>query len=125
MDHRETLARFEAAANEADFALVAPLVARDAVYWFTDGSFVGLDAVRDAFEATWATIRDETYRIEDVRWIAVSDTVAACIYRFRSQGTVDGRPFSATGRGTNVLVRGPLGWQIVHEHLSHEPGPQP
>lgn len=113
--------QFERAANQGDFDLVAPLIAPDAVYWFTDGSFEGLDAVRRAFETTWATIRNEQYRIEDVRWVALSETVAACIYRFRSEGLVDGRPFSATGRGTNVLVRGQDGWRIVHEHLSRDP----
>jgi ketosteroid isomerase-like protein len=119
--HRETFARFEDAANSADFDKVAPLIADDAVYWFTDGSFEGLPAVRRAFEATWDAIHDEVYRIEDVRWIAVSETVAVCIYRFVSSGLVDGRPFSASGRGTNVLARGPAGWKIVHEHLSREP----
>jgi ketosteroid isomerase-like protein len=123
MDHRQTLARFEVAANRADFDLISPLIAANAVYWFTDGSFEGLDAIRHAFERTWATIRDETYRLEDVRWIAVSDTVATCVYRFRSEGTVDGQPFFAIGRGTNVLVRGREGWKIVHEHLSRDPAP--
>jgi ketosteroid isomerase-like protein len=121
VDHRETLALFEEAANSADFDRVAPLIADDAVYWFTDGSFEGLDDVRQAFEQTWATIREETYRIGDARWIAVSDTVAVCVYRFTSSGMVDGHPFAASGRGTSVLVRGTGGWKIVHEHLSKDP----
>jgi|SRR5579863_3216460 ketosteroid isomerase-like protein len=121
MDHRDTFAQFEAAANGTDFDQVAPLIADDAVYWFTNGSFEGLAAVRGAFEDTWETIQDETYRIEDPRWIAVSDTVAVCIYRFTSNGSVDGRPFSATGRGTNILAKSDDVWKIVHEHLSKDP----
>jgi ketosteroid isomerase-like protein len=123
VDHRETLARFEAAANSADFDRVAPLIADDAVYWFTDGSFEGLDDVRRAFERTWGRIREETYRIHDVRWIAVSEAVAVCVYRFTSSGLVTGVPLVATGRGTNVLVREGGVWKIVHEHLSEDPPP--
>lgn len=122
MDHHEVFALFEQAANGTDFDQVAPLIADDAVYWFTGGSFEGADEVRRGFERTWATIRTETYRIEDCRWVAESDTVAVCVYRFRSRGVVDGQRVEATGRGTNVLVRGPSGWTIVHEHLSADPG---
>lgn len=122
MDHREVLALFEQAANGGDFDQVAPLIADNAVYWFTDGSFEGADEVRRGFERTWEAIRTETYSIEDCRWLAESDTVAVCVYRFRSRGLIDGRPVEATGRGTTVLQRGPRSWAIVHEHLSAEPG---
>ncbi|MGH8980159.1 MAG: YybH family protein [Acidimicrobiales bacterium] len=121
MNHEETLARFEQAANSADFDQVAPLIDEHAIFWFTDGSFEGVAEVQRAFEETWATIREETYRIEGTRWIAVSDTVAVCVYRFSSSGIVDGHPFASTGRGTNVLVRGTDGWKIGHEHLSKDP----
>jgi hypothetical protein len=53
--------------------------------------------VRWAFEKTWATSREETSHIEVCPWIAVSDTLAACVYKFTSSGMVDGRPFVATG----------------------------
>lgn len=119
------MARFEEAANSGDFSNVAPLLAPDAVFWFTDGSFEGVDEVRRAFEATWAVIRDETYRIEGVRWLALSGSVAVCAYRFSSHGTVNGEPFSASGRGTTVLVRGQDGWRIAHEHLSLPPAQDP
>ena len=123
IDHEQTFASFETAANSTDFDQVEPLIAADAIYWFTDGSFHGIDEIREAFEATWETIRGETYQIEDLRWIAVSETVAVCVYRFRSQGSIDGRPFAATGRGTNVLVNRDGAWTIVHEHLSNAPRP--
>jgi len=92
IDHEQTLSSYEKAANSGDFDQVEPLIANDALYWFTDGSFDGIDEIRRAFEATWATIHDETYEIEDIRWVAVSKTVAVCI-----------------------------AWTIVHEHLSKAP----
>lgn len=37
----------------------------------------GIDLIREAFEATWQAIRDETYRIEDLRWVAASQQADA------------------------------------------------
>jgi len=68
IDHEQTLSSYEKAANSGDFDQVEPLIANDALYWFMDGSFDGIDEIRGAFEATWATINDETYEIEDIRW---------------------------------------------------------
>jgi ketosteroid isomerase-like protein len=99
------------------------MIADDAVYWFTDGEFVGLDAIRDAFETTWQTIAEERYTLQDVRWLVVADDAAVCLYQFRSEGVVGGRPFAAGGRGTTVFARIDGRWQIVHEHLSRAAAP--
>lgn len=107
------------------FAAVAPLIAEDAVFWFSDGSHAGLPAIRAAFEATWAALAGERYRIEGLDWIARGAEAAACTYRFRWRATVEGAPRDGAGRGTTVLRRGAAGWRIVHEHLSglpDEPG---
>ncbi|MDA8206391.1 MAG: nuclear transport factor 2 family protein [Thermaerobacter sp.] len=104
MDVQQTLRQYEQAANSRDFDHVAPMVADHAVYWFSDGEFEGLDAIRGAFEMTWNTIEQERYAIEDVQWVVVGDQAAVCIYQFRSEGVVRGRPFLAVGRGTNVFA---------------------
>jgi hypothetical protein len=44
--------------------------------------------------------------------------VAICRHRFAWTGTIDGRPRSGNGRGTNVLVNNHGTWQMLHEHLS-------
>jgi ketosteroid isomerase-like protein len=113
------LRRYEQATNSHDPARLAPLIAADASYWFTDGSHHGRDAVLAAIGRTFATITDETYRLEDVTWLYRGDDQAACRYRFRWSGTVDGRATSGAGRGTAILARGDDGWQVRHEHLSH------
>jgi len=117
----DVLRHIERATNTKNFDLVAPYLDPDAVYWFTDGSFRGLAAIREAFERTWHTIQVETYTLSDIRWVARSDTAAVCLYAFRSQGMVDGRPFDARGRGTNVFRVCDGTWKVVHEHLSREP----
>ena len=109
------------ASTAHDFDLLVELIAPDARFWFTDGTHVGIAAVRRAFEPTWAVAAAETYWLTDMHWIATGDAAAACTYRFNWRATIDGRPASGSGRGTTVLARGGHGWQIVHEHLSKQP----
>ena len=122
MTAQETFRAFERAANTQDFSEVAPYIADEAVYWFTDGKHIGIAAIRQAFEATWGHIADEQYVLSDVQWLVEDDNVAVVAYRFHSTGRMDGRPYSAWGLGTNVLRRRGGVWQIIHEHLSRDPG---
>lgn len=110
--------QYERAANRHDFDELVPLIADDATYWFTEGSYHGIVAIRGAIERTFTTILDEVYRIEDLEWVAVTDGLAVCRYRFRWTGTVDGEPASGQGRGTNVVTKHRGGWKMLHEHLS-------
>lgn len=111
--------QYEEATNRHDFDLLAPLIAEDATYWFTDGSHRGIAAIRAAVSRTFATIQDEVYRITDLEWVALADDFAVCHYQFHWSGTVDGEPASGRGRGTNVLTRRAGTWLMLHEHLSH------
>jgi ketosteroid isomerase-like protein len=117
----EWLSTYERRTNTHQFEQVAPLVAPDALYWFTEGSLRGHDAIRGAFVATWDAIRDERYTLSDVEWPVLEETVAVCTYTFHWRGTVDGMEKAGSGRGTSVLRRIDGSWQIVHEHLSASP----
>lgn len=110
--------RYEQATNRHDFAHLVPLIADDATYWFTEGSYHGIDAIRTAVERTFATILDEVYEVEDLEWVAISDDLAVCRYRFSWRGVVDGKLQSGQGRGTNVVTRRDGAWKMLHEHLS-------
>lgn len=112
------LKSYEQANNSHIWANVEPFIASDATYWFTDGSYTGIDEIRQAIETTFTKIQDEVYEIKDVRWPTVTATNAVCAYRFYWQGTVNGKQASGSGRGTNVLEKRNNSWQIVHEHLS-------
>ena len=109
---------YERATNSHDTAQLAPLIAHDAVYWFTDGSHRGREAILSAIADTFTAIRDETYRIYDLEWIVADDNQAVCRYRFSWTGIINGHPRSGGGRGTNVLIRSGDSWQVLHEHLS-------
>lgn len=112
------LRRYEQANNSHEIDRVVPLIAEDAVYWFSDGSHRGLDEIAGAIERTFEAIRDETYEIRDLEWVVLAADHAVCRYRFFWTGVVDGRPRSGEGRGTNVIVKRDASWKVQHEHLS-------
>ena len=112
------LKAYEQAANSCDFVNVAPFIASDATFWFTNGRYVGKQQIQQAFEHTWETIKHETYTISNVSWPAKSYWAAACTYSFTSDGIVNGQRQVYKGQGTNVLARIQGNWRIVHEHLS-------
>ena len=107
--------------NRHDFSLLVPLIDEEATFWFSSGTYQGLDAARGAFERTWQRVADETYWLEDLRWIARGDEAASCTYRFRWRAKVNGQAAEGEGRGTSVVARRADGWRIVHEHLSPFP----
>jgi ADP-ribose pyrophosphatase YjhB (NUDIX family) len=113
------IAEYERAANSHDVSRVLPLVAEDATYWFTDGSYRGREEIAGALARTFATIRGEVYEIRELEWVATTDEFAACRYRFSWRGVVDGQPSSGRGRGTNIVVKRHGAWQVQHEHLSY------
>lgn len=117
----EWLQEYAQRTNTHRFEEVAPLIAEDAVYWFSDGSFRGKDAIKQAFEKTWAFIQDEHYAIEDVQWLVDDERSAVCIYLFRWRGQVAGQTMQGAGRGTSILARRDGKWQVIHEHLSALP----
>jgi len=95
------------------------MIGDEAVYWFSDGTaHVGKAAVERAIRRNFELIADETYRISEVVWLALSPEVAACVFRFDWSGVIAGSPTSGSGRGTIVLARRDDSWVVVHEHLS-------
>lgn len=109
---------YEQANNSHVWTNVEPFIALNATYWFTDGSYEGIDEIRQAVEATFEKLQDEVYKIFDVRWPVATDGVSVCTYRFSWQATIDGVKQSGSGRGTNIVEKRNGSWQIVHEHLS-------
>ena len=120
------MAEYERRNNSHSFDQVAPLIADDAIYFFNDGTFRGLPAIRQAIEKTWAYgVQDESYTIEDLSWLVQDEHIAVATYRYRWEGVTSDsreRQVLGVGRGTQVLRRSGDRWQTVHEHLSEEPG---
>ncbi|MBS1165321.1 MAG: nuclear transport factor 2 family protein [Proteobacteria bacterium] len=121
MHPQDHMKLYETRVNLRRFDEVAPLISSEAVFWFTDGTYHGIDAIKAAFEETWRKLQNEVYWLEDVDWIAMSDTAASCTYRFRWKADIDGKTYEGDGRGTTVLRKEGAQWKIVHEHLSRFP----
>jgi len=121
MNAVEHMKVYEAKINLRRFDEVEPLISREAVFWFTDGTHRGIDEIRAAFERTWQTLQNEVYWLEDLEWIGLSETVSSCTYRFCWKAETDGETFEGAGRGTTVLRSESGRWKIIHEHLSHFP----
>ena len=120
-DIEEFMQDYEKKANTADFDKVAPLISDDAVFWFSDGSFVGKQAIRGAFEKTWSVLKDEIYSISNLKWLVQEESDAVCIYNFTSESTWDDKRVTFRGRGTSVMKKENGNWLVFHEHLSLEP----
>ena len=97
---------------------VAKLIADDAVFWFNDGSYKGVTAIKAALADVWRTIYGEHYELRDVRWLCQDTTCAVCIYTFHWSGLIEGNLTHGQGRGTSVFRKENGVWRIVHEHLS-------
>lgn len=110
---------YESATAAHDLEGTLALIADDAVYLFSnESSHVGKEAIRRALEANFAAIKAEEYRIQGLRWLAVSGDVAACVYEYVWSGEIGGEPASGRGRGTSVIKRSQGAWRVAHEHLS-------
>jgi ketosteroid isomerase-like protein len=118
----ETMRAYEAAARDHDLDALLPLVADEAVYWFSnESSHVGKPAVERAIRSNFESFHAETYEIDQLRWLCQTEDVAVCVYRFRWTAVIEGQPAAGSGRGTNVLRREDDRWLLVHEHLSRGP----
>jgi ketosteroid isomerase-like protein len=97
------------------------LLSKDCTFWFTSGTFEGLEQSRKAFEKTWNMIKDEKYWLTDIEWIAESESVAVCTYTFHWKGVIENKSCEGKGRGTSCFRKMDNIWKLAHEHLSAFP----
>ena len=121
MSAKELFEKYEIEINKGNFDLMEPMISKDCKFWFSSGTFTGVEQTRKAFEKTWGMIKEETYWLTDIEWLAESDTAAFCTYTFHWKGKIEGKFHEGTGRGTSCFRKEAEGWKIVHEHLSHFP----
>lgn len=123
MSPAEALTNYVDQLNTHSWEKIAPCVMDDAVFIFTENTFVGHEAAKAAFEKTFALIEDEHYSLHHIVWTAVTETMAACHYEFRWKGKIAGEEAAGGGRGTTILIQKQGRWWIAHEHLGPYPRP--
>lgn len=74
-------------------------------------------------QAAFANISDYSYTIDELRIDLFGDVAVATFYliysgMFVNDYSFEGSPVRARTRSTLVLARTPMGWKMVHEHLS-------
>jgi len=121
MSAKALLEKYETEINKHDFNLVQPMISADCKFWFTSGTHEGLEEARQAFQKTWGLIKEETYWLTDIEWLAESEAAAVCVYTYHWRGTINGQLGEGKGRGTSCFRKEADGWKIVHEHLSRFP----
>ena len=115
------LAQYEIAQSTEDFEQVAPMIHPDALFRFNDGDFRGTEAIKGAFEGTWANdVKDERYELKDIEVTSLDGSTATAVFAFHWSGIAAHGPFAVEGRGTVVIVRHEGALKIKVEHL----GPQ-
>lgn len=117
MNHATALSAYVEALNTHAWEKIAPHVAEDAVFIFTEGTFTGHAAARAAFEKTFKLIENEVFSLHDIAWTSVTESMASCHYEFRWKGLIGGQEASGGGRGTTILRKVDDRWLIAHEHL--------
>jgi ketosteroid isomerase-like protein len=117
MNHEIALSTYVEKLNTHAWEQIAPCVTEDAVFLFTEDTFVGKAAAKAAFEKTFKLIENEVFSLHDIAWSVVTDEVATCHYEFRWKGLISGQESSGGGRGTTILRRVDGRWLIAHEHL--------
>lgn len=117
MTHETALASYIEKLNTHAWDQIAPCVTEDAVFIFTEDTFVGKAAAKAAFEKTFKLIENEIFSVHDIAWTAVTESMAACHYEFRWKGLIGGQESSGGGRGTSILRKVNGRWLIAHEHL--------
>jgi ketosteroid isomerase-like protein len=121
------LTEFEALAEQEDFSLIEHMIDENAFFRFNDGDFVGRQAIRAAFEKTWRgdpAVKKARFYLTDIVVLSTDDCSASATYTYNWEGAQGDVRFTVRGRGTRVLLVGPSGFRIVHEHLSRYPRPQ-
>lgn len=117
----ELLEKYKTEINTHDFLRVEPLISKDCKFWFSSGTFHGIEQTRKAFEKTWAMIQNEVYSITDIEWLSSNKESAVCIYNYHWAGLINGQAREGEGRGTSCFRVEDGDWKIVHEHLSAFP----
>lgn len=109
---------YEAALATQDWQAVSPFIHQDACVTFSNGDFFrGKAEVQKAYERNFRLIQDEKYSIFDLYWVRKAEQYAVCIYTFRWQGMVNGKPVRGSGRGTTMIVKENGKWFLLTEHL--------
>lgn len=99
----------------------APFFHEQATVIFTEATYHGKQQVSGAMCKTFSIIRDESFKVTNLKWNIVTADFASGTFEYVWSGTIQGKLFSSPGRATIAWVCENGHWQIINEHF----GPMP
>jgi len=109
---------YERALATQDWGNVGPLIHKDASVTFSNGTVhQGKAAVKVAFERNFDLIKNEAYRVENIRWLLKNESTAVYLFDFFWKGIINNQSVEGSGIGTSVLIREAGKWLLLTEHL--------
>ncbi len=99
----------------------APYFHERATVVFTEATYYGKNQVAGAIGKTFSMIRDENFKIANLKWNIITGDFASGTFEYIWSGTLQGKRFTNPGRATIVWVCENGSWQIINEHF----GPMP
>jgi len=121
MQAEDFIKNYENALATQNWKNVQPLIHKDASVTFSTGTVhEGKAAVKIAFERNFQLIKNEAYRIENVRWLLKSESTAVYLFDFYWKGIINNQSVEGSGIGTSVLIREAGKWVLLTEHLGRK-----
>jgi ketosteroid isomerase-like protein len=120
---RDFLAEMQACVRAVDYVRARAIFADDVVAFGTFAAIVvGRDALeRDQWRNIWPTIRDFTFRLEELQVLG-GDAHVCAVVPWDSLGVrPDGTTFDRPGRATLLLEPRGNRWVATHSHFSLAP----
>jgi len=118
MTAEDFVKNYEGALATQNWENVAPLMHKNASVTFSSGVVhEGRAAVKIAFERNFKLIKNELYKVENIRWLLKSESTAVYLFDFSWRGIINRQSIEGSGIGTSVLVREGEKWVLLTEHL--------
>jgi ketosteroid isomerase-like protein len=122
---RAFLLEMQECVRSLDYERARPLFADDVVAF---GTFATVVTGRERLEGeqwrnVWPTIRDFTFRLEELRCLGTSDALCVVVPWESVGRRADGEAFNRPGRATLLLTPRDGRWVAAHSHFSLAPAP--
>ena len=121
MKLEEFIKAYEIALGTQNWKNIEPLISKSISVTFSNGTVhFGKNKVKAAFENNFSKIKNEEYKIDNVKWLSKEENFAVYLFDFFWSGIVNEKSVSGNGIGTSVLIKEDGNWKLLTEHLGRK-----
>ena len=88
---------------------------------YSDGTYVGKPMLKQAFDKTYALMKNGEYSLTDFHFPVITDKFCSCVAKFYWSAEIYGKSINSEHRITLFIAKDDNEWKIVNQHL----GPMP